>query len=241
MLPSLLFLLLLLLATQRQVHSCPSNAVGFDTSRVVQSLQLDTTEIYAGQYPCLPDTANGTRTLIRFAVAVVNPTECSYYFQPYEEPLRVNYTLFDAANVTLRQGYFNVSCVRDSICPEHNEVRFFTCTNSGLSPGCTLLISNRAFCQWVDVTGLMLDNPHTLELQLQPSLLGLGAGVLDETPILLSFVPSALRRDTAISTTNTVLVLLVFLVPLTAFYVLSFVYLCRRNKDVVIRYQYSIN
>jgi hypothetical protein len=240
----MIFVLLLLLGVL-SVHSCPANAVALDTAKITESLLCRDEEIYAGEFSCLPDTANGTRTLVRMAVVLHNPTECDYSFQP-QTPLRIFYNLSDSTQV-LRSGYFNVSCVRDSSCYKGHRATaierfefYSACRTGGISANCTSYLSNRAVCQWVDITSLPLEVPYTLTLQLQPSVDGLGAGLLDETPINITFTPLNIRKSTNISTGSLVLVILAFTLPFAILYVISFIFLCRRDRDVVIRYQFSV-
>jgi hypothetical protein len=240
----MIFVLLLLLGVL-SVHSCPANAVALDAAKITDSLLCRDEEIYAGEFSCLPDTANGSRTLVRMAVALYNPTECDYSFQP-QAPLRIFYDLSSSTEV-LRSGYFNVSCVRDSSCyksakiPATERFMFYSaCNTGGISANCTSYLSHRAVCQWVDITSLSLAVPYTLTLQLQPSVDGLGAGIVDTTPINITFTPLNIRQRTGISTGSLVLVILAFTLPFAILYVLSFVFLCRRDRDVIIRYQFSV-
>lgn len=241
----ILFTLLFFQLCQLAVHSCPPNAVALDSTKIADSLVVHNEEIYAGEFSCLPTTANGTRTLLRMAVAIHNPTDCHHSFQPYEAPVRLFYNVSDSLDIVVKTGYFNISCIRDTTCSgvhsilNPDRVLHTACRTGGLSANCSLYIPSRAQCQWVDITELSLSSGYVLTLYLQPSLDGIGSGILDETPINIDFVPNSLLKRTGISTAGLILVIIAFTVPFAASFITSFVFVCRRNRDVVIRYQFS--
>jgi hypothetical protein len=243
-------LFLLLLATHR-VHSCESNAAVFDTERMTASLIFKKDVIYAGEFSCLPPTSNGTRHLIRFAVAIFNPTNCSIRFHNYPSPLRINYWLYDSFAVLKSASYFNVSCVRDVFCPvdpeqalqafqAREDSHFLNCQVSGISTNCTFYTSHRIACQWVDITGLSPTDTYTLSLQLQPSVDGLGIGLLNESIVNFTFIPSQLPDGITITTGTIVGSILSFVVPIGIFYIGSMIIICRRKRDVRIIYRHTM-
>jgi len=179
------------------------------------------------------------------AVAIHNPTKCHYSFQPYETPVRLFYNISNSMDTVVKSGYFNISCIRDTTCTgahqllDPNRVLYTACRTGGLSANCSLYIPHQAQCQWVDITELSLTSGYVLTLYLQPSLDGVGSGILDDSPINISFVPNSLLKRTGISTAGLILVIIAFTVPFAASFITSFVVVCRRNRDVVIRYQFS--
>lgn len=157
-----------------------------DCAQIESSFALQTEEIYAGQYPCLPKTANGTRTLLRFATVLDNLFNESIRVSPYSTPLRIAYQ-FNSSSTVLRAGYLNVTCLRDTQCT--GRMLYWTCSIGGLASGCNMSLDRRLPCQWVDITGLLINMPYTMKLWLIPGLGGVGASVIDPTPCQFSVVP----------------------------------------------------
>jgi hypothetical protein len=214
------------------------------------SLTYTKTVIYAGEFTCLPTEANGTRSLIRFAVSIFNPSNCSLRFQNYPSPLRVNYWLYDATPTLRKTGYFNLTCMRDVHCPidpeqalqafQTERSHFLNCQVSGISPNCSFYNSNRIACQWIDITGFSAATTYTMSLQLQPSITGLGAGLLNESIFNFSFIPSQLPPGYVATPGIITASILTFVVPISAIYIASMVLICRRRKDVQIIYSHTM-
>lgn len=164
-----------------------------DCSQIESSFALQIEDIYAGQYPCLPNTANGSRTLLRFATVLNNFDNTSVRVAPYRTPLRIVYQ-FNSSSTLLRAGYLNVTCLRDTECA--GRMLYWNCWVGGLAPGCNMSLDRRLSCQWVDITGLLVNFPYTLKMWLVPGLGGVGADVIDPTPCQFGVVPGNLNHLT---------------------------------------------
>jgi hypothetical protein len=205
---------------------------------IQKSLVYKQEEVFAGQYSCLPDSANGTRKLVRFALYLNTNTSTIVRLEPYTNPLRLNYWLYDVyGNLRLR-SYLNVTCVRDTACQKEDQFTFWSCIG-GISHGCQTILSSKTACQWVDITNLSVYTQYTLSLQLQPSITGLGVDVVNQTIVNVTFIPSALPSGVTVTTANTVISVLVFLVPLSVMYILAMVCICKRDTNIVITYKYT--
>jgi hypothetical protein len=242
---------LLILLLVHRVHSCVANAAIFDTATMAASLIYQNDVIYAGEFTCLPPESNGTRNLIRFAVAIFNPSNCSLRFHNYPSPLRVNYWLYDASDALKSASYFNLTCMRDVRCPTDPEQglqafqaredsHFLNCQVSGISPNCSFYTSHRIACQWIDITGLSPTIMYTMSLQLQPSVDGLGLGLLNESIFNFTFIPSQLSAGLVVTTGAIVAAVLTFTVPVSVFYIVSMIMICRRKRDVRIVYRHTM-
>jgi hypothetical protein len=215
------------------------------------SLIYKTDMIYAGEFTCLPPKSNGTRHLIRFAVAIFNPSNCSLRFYNYPSAIRINYWLYDSSDVLKSMSYFNLSCIRDVFCPvdpeqalqafqAREDSHFLNCQVSGISSNCTFYTSHRIACQWVDITGLSATDTYTLSLQLQPSIDGLGTGLLNESIVNFTFIPSQLPTGVTVTTGTIVGSIVSFVVPMSVFYIGSMIMICRRRRDVRIIYTHTM-
>jgi len=234
-----------------RVHSCAPNAAIFDRDTMAASLIFQKDVIYAGEFTCLPPSSNGTRHLIRFAVAIFNPSNCSLRFQNYPSPLRVNYWLYDASDMLRSASYFNLTCMRDVRCPfdpeqalqafqAREDSHFLNCQVSGISPNCSFYNSHRIACQWIDITGLSPTVSYTMSLQLQPSVDGLGIGLLNESIVNFTFIPSQLSAGLVVTTGAIIAAVLTFTVPIGVFYITSMIMICRRKRDVRIIYTHTM-
>jgi hypothetical protein len=166
-----------------------SAVVNLDCAQIQESFVLQTQEIYAGQFPCLPDTANGSRTLLRFSVVLNNLDDTAARLTPYRNPFHIIYQ-FNSSSTVLRSGYLNVTCLRDTVCDGPR--RFMYCGVGGLGPACNMSLDRRLPCQWVDITDLLINNIYSLRLALSPGLSGAGIGVIDTTPCQFYVTPSSL-------------------------------------------------
>lgn len=232
--------LLLLYFLPNPVHSTSGSSLNLDSVAIQKSLVYKQEEVFAGQYPCLPDSSNGTRKLVRFALYLNTNTTSIIRLEPYTNPLRLNYWLYDVyGNLKLR-SYLNVTCVRDTACQTEEQFTFFSCLG-GISHGCQTILSSRTACQWVDITNLSIYTKYTLSLQLIPSITGLGLDVVNQSIVNVTFIPTALPSGVTVTTANTVISVLVFLVPLATMYIFAMVCICRRDKNIIITYKFTIN
>jgi len=167
--------------------------VNLDCAQIQESFVLQTQEIYAGEFSCLPSTANGTRTLLRFSTVLNNLYDEAVRLAPYRNPFHILYQL-NSSSTILRAGYLNVSCLRDTTCD--GKRRFYYCGVGGLGPGCNMSLDLRLPCQWVDITDLSINTVYSLRLQLAPGLSGVGVGVIDTTPCQFYVTPSSLDYHT---------------------------------------------
>lgn len=171
-----------------------SAVVNLDCTQIEQSFALQTQEVYAGEFTCLPTTANGSRTLLRFATVLNNLNSEPVRLTPYNHPIHLLYE-FSSGSTVLRAGYVNVTCLRDTSCGK-NPMRFMHCKVGGIGAGCNMTLNHHLDCQWVDITGLFINAPYTLELQLAPGIGGAGAGIIDTTPCTFTVWPNTLSYIT---------------------------------------------
>lgn len=73
---------------------------------------------------------------------------------------------------------------------------YWTCEIGGLAPDCNMSLDRRLPCQWVDITGLLINLPYVLKLWLVPALDGSGTGKIDPTPCQFYVVPGNLDHLT---------------------------------------------
>lgn len=206
--------LFILLLQNALVHS---GLVQFDAERMRDSFRLQETEVYAGQYPCLPADCNGTRNLVTFAIVLQNTgTEAARV-----GPLKVVWSL---ENVTT--GEFALSCVRDTECDKGNKPRFYVCRFGGLSPECRTHLNARTRCQWVDFTGLDPWARYRLSLALD------GPGPIDTGSSVFEFVPAQLVQAHLASTSQSLWAMAVLLVPNIIYFIILIVATARQNHGV---------
>jgi len=153
--------------------------VNLDCAQIAASFVLQTEEIYAGQFPCLPTTSNGTRTLLRLETVINNLNDAEIRIAPYTDPFWILYQLNQSSTI-LRAGYINVSCFRDTICPRRDS-RFQHCHVGGMGAYCNMTLDRRLPCQWIDVTNLTLNNYYSIRMQLNSGLSMPSTGKLDAT------------------------------------------------------------
>uniref|UniRef100_A0A0G4HQL3 SRCR domain-containing protein n=1 Tax=Chromera velia CCMP2878 TaxID=1169474 RepID=A0A0G4HQL3_9ALVE len=67
------------------------------------------------------------------------------------------YALIDSSGTVVREGYKNGLCLMDVICGRQR----YTCQDQGLSSGCGDIYDHKLNCQWIDITGLDLDQTYT--------------------------------------------------------------------------------
>jgi hypothetical protein len=117
---------------------------------------------------------------------------------------------------------------------------FLNCQVSGISTNCSYYTSNRIACQWIDITGLSATISYTMSLQLQPSVDGLGVGLLNESVFNFTFIPAELPGGFVVTTGVIVASILTFVIPMSIFYLGSMIMICRRRRDVRIIYTHTM-
>lgn len=165
-----------------------SQVVNLDCVGIQDSFVIQTQEVFAGQYPCLPTTSNGSRTLLRFATVLNNLNSVPVRISPYKLPVRILYSM-SFSSVVVRSGYLNVTCLRDTFCGKRPP-RYTRCDIGGLNSKCNMSLDHRLPCQWIDITGLLINNLYDIEMSLIPALDGSGMAQIDTTPCTFSVVPA---------------------------------------------------
>ncbi len=209
----------ILLTLFSTVNSKGHGIIALNGTEIEKSFYIDSIVTHTDQFTCFNSTINGTRQLLRFDTVINNFSNDSAIFSPYTVPLRLNYLLFDLTEgLIANQGYFNLSCIRDTFCygldeGNSNEMTpfFFPCVHSGISKDCQQRVWAPGDCRWIDITNVSLNHLFRLTLSLEkPVELSTVRGNVNDTQWSTVISLSNIKRKKEASTLKLVSSIILF-------------------------------
>jgi Lysyl oxidase len=211
--------LLFLILVPVTVNSKGYGIINLNGTEIEKTFYIDTIVTHRDQFECYTSNITGKRILLRFDVVINNFSNESARFTPYVVPLRLNYALYDLTSGSyFVQSYFNISCIRDTICygldeGNSNEMTpfFYPCDHSGISSNCQERVWAAGDCRWIDITKANLFHVYRLTISLEkPIELSEARGGVDSTPFSTVFSLANIQRKQKSSTLDIALSIALF-------------------------------
>lgn len=111
------------------------------------SFLIDEIDIFNSEFPCISSNTSGVFRVLRFDIVIRN---VGNDVEIRQDPISLQYNL-TRFGFAVASGSIELACLRDSIC---TDMKYYSCTPNGISPGCFSRSPYYTECQWIDIRHL---------------------------------------------------------------------------------------